>query len=105
MFAFKCRNCGHLEDSANAGERQLPTACRNCGYGVHFTLDTGVPVKHYDDDNWIVLDDLTTDELHDIGLKRNEVERHVPAEPSGPEGSAFIERTAEDGREAEDSIQ
>lgn len=34
IAAFRCRNCGHLEDAGHAGDNELPHACSVCGAGV-----------------------------------------------------------------------
>lgn len=63
-FAFRCKNCGVLETSEQAGERNFPAACRNCGAGVEYDPQSGV--KNYlDEKNWIVLADLTPEELEE----------------------------------------
>lgn len=36
VFAFRCRNCGQLEEAGHAGEHWHPHACRVCGAGVAF---------------------------------------------------------------------
>lgn len=84
-YAFKCRECGRLEEAENAGERGLPAACRSCGAGVRFDPRTGA--KSYDDRaNWIVLAELTPDELAPIldnhKLKASQIGRHVPTPPA-----------------------
>jgi len=98
-LAFKCMNCGHLETSGNAGERDYPAACTTCGAGVSFDPATGIK-EYADDKNWIVLADLPAAETE--GIK---VEKHKPApaaevtrEPQN------IERSTEDGLGAEDKV-
>lgn len=60
--SFRCKNCGHLEDSGNAGERDYPAACRNCGKGVRYNVDTGVK-EYLNEENWVSLADLSPDAL------------------------------------------
>ena len=105
QYAFKCRNCGHLEDPGNAGERTVPAACRNCGAGVHFDPKTGL--KAYDEDNWIVLADLPATELTPIlrfhGITRDDIVAHEPEpSPQATREPEAIERTAEETLGAED---
>lgn len=73
--AFRCKECGHLEDSGSAGENALPHACSVCGSGVKFNPRTGV--KTADPDNWEILSDTTPEKLTEYGLKPEDV-----AEPS-----------------------
>ena len=60
--SFRCKNCGLLEDSGNAGEREFPAACRNCGAGVKYDVNTGIK-EYLNEENWTVLADLSPDEL------------------------------------------
>jgi DNA-directed RNA polymerase subunit RPC12/RpoP len=81
-FAFRCKNCGRLVSSADAGERDTPIACPSCGYGVRFDPRSGV--KTYEPENWEVLKDLPAKDrkalADDHGVDEAElIEEHVPA--------------------------
>lgn len=75
VYAFKCRECGHLEDDQNIGELDTPAACRNCGAGVSYDPRSGI--KSYDKDNWIRLADLKGEELKEVldfhGIKKADI--------------------------------
>lgn len=79
-YAFRCKNCNALEAAGAAGEREVPAACHQCGYGVHFDPVTGI--KGYDTDNWIVLASLSPEKLKPIldfhKFEAKEIEKHVP---------------------------
>lgn len=99
--AFRCRNCGTLETSGNAGERPTPAACRICGFGVSFDPLTGL--KNHHEDNWQVLAELSATELEKLGLTADDIEAHVPAAPGDPDHEPqVVERSAEDGLASED---
>jgi DNA mismatch repair protein MutH len=93
-YAFKCKNCGHLAEAGEAGERHLPAACRICGSGVHFDPATGA--KQYDDDNWLVLADLTAKQLKEVTDFHGDIaiEQHKAA-PSYPEGKTVDAEVAD----------
>lgn len=80
QYAFKCRACGHLEEPGNAGENEVPAACRNCGAGVAFDPRTGI--KKLVPENWIVLADLEGDELDAVleqhAISQDDIVRHEP---------------------------
>jgi len=105
-FAFKCKNCGHLETSGNAGERDFPAACRTCGSGVSFDPLTGI--KQYHDDNWIVLADLDGDGVLDIvsfhGIDKKQIEKHTAAPSTSNREPQNIERFAEETLGAKDVV-
>jgi len=61
LYAFRCRSCGRLHTSADAGEATTPAACRVCG-------------GH----DWEVLADVGPERLKDLGLSENDVEAHRP---------------------------
>jgi transcription elongation factor Elf1 len=94
-FAFRCKTCGRLASSADAGERETPASCAICGAGVSFDPKTGI--KAYDPDNWEKLADLHADEKktlakdHDVPVEEL-IEEHTPAEP--PEGTPDREPTS-----------
>ena len=101
MFAFRCRTCGLIETSANAGERTHPAACPVCGAGVSFDPRTGI--KEYDTANWQPLADASDDELAAWGLTRDQVIAHVPATPAEPDHQPqAIDRSATETLGAED---
>ena len=60
-YAFKCRNCGALEEPQIAGENEVPTACHICGRGVSYDPVTGIRQMH--PENWIILADLEGEDL------------------------------------------
>jgi hypothetical protein len=98
-FAFRCRTCGNLEDSGNAGERDRPAACRVCGAGVSFDPKTGI--KSFQDDNWDVLAELPPAELKPIldkhKLEPKDIGKHKPhAAAQAYRAPQDIERYAED---------
>lgn len=79
--AFRCRNCNSLEPAELAGERDVPIKCPTCGAGVTWTIDAGGnPIRTENPENWIVLADLSDDELEEVTDFHGEVEveRHVP---------------------------
>lgn len=83
-FAFRCKTCGRLVPSAEAGERETPTACPSCGSGVSYDTKTGL--RTFDADNWEKLADLPEKEqkalADDHGVDVDElIEVHTPAEP------------------------
>jgi hypothetical protein len=85
-YAFRCRNCNHLEEAGAAGERALPLKCRVCGAGAHFEIaPSGAPVLVPEPDNWIVLAELPAAQLKPIldyhGIEKAEIVAHVPFEP------------------------
>ena len=76
MKAFRCRNCGRLEEAEHAGENLHPHACSVCGCGVSFDSRTGI--KNFDASNWEVLADASPSRLTELGLTVEDVIRHVP---------------------------
>lgn len=107
-FAFKCRHCGHLESSGQAGERDFPASCRYCGHGVKFDPTTGI--KSYDNEaNWIVLGDLEGTELEDVlifhGIAKSQVEKHTAAPSTSNREPQNISREAEENLGAEDKAE
>lgn len=82
QYAFRCKNCGRLETSEQAGERGFPAACPSCGYGVRYDPITGQK-SFLDGENWEVLADLPADEqkaLHDDHAREDMIIAHTPAE-------------------------
>lgn len=73
-YAFRCKNCGHLEHAGHAGERDVPLTCRVCRRGVKYNPDTGERTTH--PDNWEVLAKATNARLAELGLKRAQVVAH-----------------------------
>ena len=105
--AFRCKSCGRLHTSDDAGEANHPGACSVCGAGVIFgqghdefakaivdpklsheqrtemarkfsgkaTKWTHVP------ENWEILADANDARLAELGLKKEDVEKHVPLAP------------------------
>lgn len=96
-YAFRCNTCNSLEESAHAGERDVPAKCRTCGAGVSYTPDG---IKSYQPENWTVLADLDGDGLLDVleyhAISEDEIEAHVPADPASPDHEPveiFVETT------------
>lgn len=79
--AFRCKNCGFLETSAQAGENATPHACPGCGCGVKFDPQTGEksPVPK----NWEILANCGADRLAELGLEPAQVHKHRPTRKSG----------------------
>lgn len=82
-YAFRCRNCNSLVPSEWAQGADRPTKCSTCGAGVSF--DTS-GVRTDDPDNWIVLAELSPEELAPIlayhALDPSEIEAHVNTGPA-----------------------
>jgi len=108
-YAFRCNNCGRLEEGSHAGERDVPLGCRVCGKGSHFELNDGAPTLVADPDNWTVLADLPKDELAPIlehhAIGKEEIGRHEPT-PAAPSDQPpqILERSVEDGVDAKDVV-
>ena len=116
-FAFRCNNCRRLVDSAAAGERDFPASCPSCGAGVSFDPRSGE--KQYHADNWLVLADLSAEELEAqrVVLKdgtpfeywaKDEIKivKHKAAPSTVPEGRVpqNISREVSDGIGVEDVV-
>lgn len=80
--AFRCKSCGFLETSAQAGENACPHACPNCGCGVKFDQQTGE--KSAVPDNWEVLAQCGPERLAEFGLEASHVAKHRPARKVAP---------------------
>ncbi len=84
-YAFRCKNCNSLADGAHAGVNAVPAKCSTCGAGIVFTPDG---VKHFDEDNWVVLAELPPADLKKVldyhGISEDDVEVHVPAGAANP---------------------
>ncbi len=93
-FAFRCKQCGHLHTSDDAGEATHPHACRVCGGGVSFHPRTGI--KTLDPTNWEKAVDMSDERLLELGLEKHQVHAHKPA-PAGKTGNANIQREASEG--------
>lgn len=102
MFAFRCKECGHLHDAKQAAEADHPHACRVCGAGVSFNPRTGF--KTVDPKNWEKLCEATPERLAELGLKPEHVEKHVKWPSTKPEGQTPMNqiRVARDGPKAQD---
>lgn len=96
--AFRCKNCGRLETSDNAGESDVPHACCACGSGVAFDSKTGI--KTLVKDNWEVLALCDEARLTELGLSQENVCAHV-GKSCDPNGVA-VNRTATEGVVSED---
>jgi hypothetical protein len=99
-FAFQCKNCGAVEPAEAAGDNALPSACHICRHGVKYALNedgTGFTVT-LDPSNWIVLADLSPEELatgfDKHGLTAENIVRHA-GKGSPPPGGAHIVAAAE----------
>lgn len=115
MYAFRCKNCGHLHSSEAACEADHPHACCVCGAGVTFgvghedfataivdpnltqeqrvemckKLTSQATTKTVQADNWEVLHDATDERLTELELTRDQVCQHVPKpSPDQEEGKA-----------------
>lgn len=100
-YAFRCNNCGFLEQPEHAGENDFPASCRVCGKGVRFTEEG---VKTYVPENWTILADLDDDgtlEVLERGIDLEQIVRHEPFVTPGAEDidrePVNIERSADDG--------
>lgn len=118
MVSFRCRKCGHFEPSGHAAESPQPHACSVCGGGVVFTAEPvkvlaelkakypdhnfkEYPVvpgikKIIDHTNWEILHDATDARLEELGLKREQVEKHL-AGPTTERVAKGINVSAHDG--------
>ncbi len=127
-YAFRCKNCGHLEPAAHAGECALPHACSVCGAGVTFGPEKkkveellqgfadktpaetaealmklmANPDKKAQPDNWEVLHDAQDARLTELGLTRADVVKHTPAPPSGNRPPQVLVRDAGDAAQTVD---
>lgn len=115
--SFRCKNCGFLEDSGNAGERSFPAACRNCGKGVRYDVDTGVK-EYLNEENWVNLAELNPEELEALRTEKKangetyyfwddkdvKIVEHKAAPSTVPEGREpqNIDREVSDSIAAED---
>ena len=97
-YAFKCKSCGTLETSGNAGERDFPAACTACGAGVSFDPATGQK-QYADAENWIALSDLPAAETE--GIK---IQKHTAAPSTSNREPEVMDRSTEDGIGAEDVV-
>jgi hypothetical protein len=86
-MAFQCRNCGAVAPAGAAGDNDLPHACHICRHGIKYIVsEDGTHVdKQHDPKNWIVLADLSPEELakdfHRHGLKAKDVVKHKGVKP------------------------
>ena len=78
--SFRCKNCGRLEPASHAGELAKPLSCSVCDAGVSWDKGRAIP----NPDNWEVLADATPEVLAKLGLKAEDVERHVVKKKAGP---------------------
>lgn len=111
IAAFRCRNCGHLEDSGHAGENMVPHACSVCGAGVilkprltQLSAELGNPACS-EERRIAIAKELTTlgNEPKQLDPSNWEViGEHTPM-PKGAEGSAVIAVTAKDTPRTRDS--
>lgn len=73
-YAFRCKSCGYLEGCDHASEHAHPAACRVCGDGVRFCPRRGT--KSLAPENWEKLWEASDERLAQIGLSRDDVEKH-----------------------------
>ena len=105
-YAFQCRNCNSFENAEAAGELEVPTACRVCGFGVTFDEETGARILQAE--NWIVLADLTEKQqakiASDYGFDpdTHRIVSHTPALSSADREPTRIDRSAEESIGGED---
>lgn len=106
-FAFRCVNCGHLEEAGQAGELPFPAACRYCSHGVHFDPLTGV--KELEPENWEILAELPATHLKKIKDKHrladHEIVRHIPHSPGEHRPPRHVQTTSEDVFVTEDKAE
>ncbi len=101
MYAFCCRNCGHLEDCAHAGENAVPAACRACSAGVVFSPKG---IRTFQPENWETLADAAPERLTELGLTPADVSKHTPVPAGTPATTGtYHERTASDGASVTDA--
>lgn len=126
--AFRCKHCGFLEHSANAGESSHAHACRVCGKGVQFaagieeikkllpevmaklkpeeiaarTITLPYGIKFLVPENWEVLADCSPDRLAELGLEADHCEKHTPCAKGETREPRHIHVTAQDGLGAKD---
>ena len=72
--AFRCKNCGHLEDIDHAGEHNVPHACSVCSEGIRFTAKG---IKIHVPENWEILSELKEEELEKLGLSLDKIHKHI----------------------------
>lgn len=99
-FAFRCKNCGRLETSDNAGESDTPHACVVCGCGVQFDSKTGLKVRQKE--NWEVLAECDDARLNEIGVSREDIKVHTGT-TTKTEGK-IEERTTKETLSSEDNV-
>jgi hypothetical protein len=106
-YAFRCRTCGRLEESAAAGERETPAACRSCGAGVTFNTNTGA--KEYHPENWDVLAELPAGERDRLlkfhRLEASAIGTHKPARSTADREPQDLDRSAAEAIGAEDKTR
>ena len=96
MKAFRCKECGHLETSGQAGECAHPASCVVCCAGTSFHPKTGI--KTLNPDNWEVLANCTPARLAELGLAPDKVAKHTPAKATNPgRTSQHVQVTANEG--------
>lgn len=99
-FAFQCKNCGALEPAEAAGENAVPLACHVCRAGVGWKIVEGQPVREFHPENWIVLADLTPEQLAaDFGrhgITHDRVVRHEAKQAGPPPGGRILERVTQE---------
>jgi len=100
--AFRCKNCGHLETAANAGDSDFPHACRVCGSGVSFNPKTGI--KNFHSENWEKLVDLTEEKLTELGLTTDHIEDHKPVAKVNTNTPKHVEVQVTENMVAQDKV-
>jgi hypothetical protein len=94
--AFQCKHCGSIAPAEAAGDNALPHACHVCRHGVRFEVSAdGTNVnKVFVPENWIVLADLSPEELaknfNIHGLTPDKVSRHTAKVAAPPQGKTVI---------------
>ena len=66
MYAFRCKNCGHLHAAEHAGTSAHPHACVACGAGVVFDAKGN---KTFQPDNWEILTSASPERLAELGIE------------------------------------
>lgn len=122
IASFRCKACGHLEDSGAAGENAVPHACSVCGAGVierprlkalmdemanpettperrqaiaKESIRMGAETKQLDPSNWEVLVECSEKRLRELGLSKKDICKHEPTVKTEPKLGRNIDVAAQ----------